>query len=73
MQPVSGKWIGKHIPIAKNAHKTTELLLETVFYILSVQSGYNEDNWGELCGGGVEYLNLRVAGGDEKGAECLGL
>jgi hypothetical protein len=33
-EPISKQQIGKHI--------TTEILLETVFYFLSVQSGYIE-------------------------------
>jgi hypothetical protein len=40
MQTVSKQRIGKHASI------TTELLLETVFYIRSVQSLYKEENWG---------------------------
>jgi hypothetical protein len=40
MQPISKQWIGKH------ASTTTELLLETMFSIQSVQSDYNEENWG---------------------------
>jgi hypothetical protein len=37
MQPVSKQQIGKHA-------STTALLLETVFSVQSVQSGYKEDN-----------------------------
>jgi hypothetical protein len=37
MQPVSRKRIGKHV-------YNTIVLLETVFYIRSVQSGYKEGN-----------------------------
>jgi hypothetical protein len=40
MQPVSKQQISKH------ASTTIELLLETLFSIWSVQSGYKEDNWG---------------------------
>jgi hypothetical protein len=39
MQLVSKQRIGKH------ASTTIRLLLETAFYIRSVQSGYEEDNW----------------------------
>jgi hypothetical protein len=39
MQPVSKQRIGKH------ASPTIELLLETVFSIRSVQSGYTEKIW----------------------------
>jgi hypothetical protein len=31
----------------KHASKTIELLLQTVFYNRSVQSGSKEDNWGD--------------------------
>jgi hypothetical protein len=34
-EPVSKQWIGKHA--------TIEALLETVFSLQSMQSGYNED------------------------------
>jgi hypothetical protein len=40
MQPISKQQIGKH------AFATIEILLETVFSIRSVQSGYIEENWG---------------------------
>jgi hypothetical protein len=40
MQAFSEQWIGKH------ASSTIELLLETVFSIRSVQSGYKEEDWG---------------------------
>jgi hypothetical protein len=46
MQPISRQWIGKHIPVTPNTHRTIELLLETVFSTCSVHSGYKEDNWG---------------------------
>jgi hypothetical protein len=39
MQLVSKQWIGKH------ASTTTGLLLETVFSIRSVQSGYKDEKW----------------------------
>jgi hypothetical protein len=48
MQTVSRQQVGKHIPVPTNTHTTTELLLETVFSTRSVQSGYKEDNWGNL-------------------------
>jgi hypothetical protein len=47
MQPVSRQQIGEHVPAATNTNTTTELLLETVFSIRSVQSFYKEDNWGD--------------------------
>jgi hypothetical protein len=40
MQPTSKQQIGKHAPT------TIELLLETVFSIRSMQSGYKEENSG---------------------------
>jgi hypothetical protein len=40
MQPVSKQRFGKH------ASTTTELLLETVFSIRSMQNGYKEEKWG---------------------------
>jgi hypothetical protein len=46
VKPVSRQWIGKHVPAATTTHTTVELLLETVFSTRSVQSAYNEDNWG---------------------------
>jgi hypothetical protein len=54
MKPVSRQQIGKHVPAATDTHTTIELLLETVFSVRSVQSGYKEDNWGEFCTGGCE-------------------
>jgi hypothetical protein len=48
MQPVSRQRIGKHVPAAMNTYTKIELLLETVFPTRSVQSGYEEDNWGDL-------------------------
>jgi hypothetical protein len=47
MQPLSRQRIGKYVPAATNTHTTIELLLETVFYTWSVQSGYKEDNSGD--------------------------
>jgi hypothetical protein len=44
MQPVFRQRIGKHVPSATNTNMTIELLLETVFSIRSVKSGYKEDN-----------------------------
>jgi hypothetical protein len=41
MQPVSKQWIGKH------ASTTIALLLETAFYIRSVQNSYKEENLGQ--------------------------
>lgn len=49
MQPVLRQQISKHISMAMNTNTTIELLLETVFSIPSMQSGYKEykeDNWG---------------------------
>jgi hypothetical protein len=46
MQPVYRQRIGKHVPTATNTNVTIELLLKTVFITRSVQSGYDEDNWG---------------------------
>jgi hypothetical protein len=37
---------GKHVPVATNTH-TRELLFETVFFTLSMQRGYKEENWGD--------------------------
>jgi hypothetical protein len=48
MQSLSKQQIGKHFPAVTNTYTTIELLLETVFYTRSVQSGYKEDNSGEL-------------------------
>jgi hypothetical protein len=47
MQPISRKWIGKHVSMAKNMHATIELLLETLFSTQYVQRGYKEDSWGD--------------------------
>jgi hypothetical protein len=44
MKTVCRQRIGKHVPAATNT--TIESLLETVFSIPSMQSGYNEDNLG---------------------------
>jgi hypothetical protein len=33
--------LGKHVPAATNAQATIEVLLETMCFIQSVQSGYN--------------------------------
>jgi hypothetical protein len=60
MQPMSRQRIGRQVSAATNTH-AIELLLWTVFYTRSVQSGYKEDNWTAVpdfpCGGGVEYLH----------------
>jgi hypothetical protein len=51
----------EHVPVAMNTHTTIDLLLETVFSMLSVPRCYNWVGLGQLasnpCGGGVEYLN----------------
>jgi hypothetical protein len=38
---VSRQQLGKHIPAAMDTHATTEVLLEMVFSIQSLQKGYN--------------------------------
>jgi hypothetical protein len=48
MQPVSRRWIGKHVPAATNTNTILELLLETVFSTRSVQWGYKEDRATQL-------------------------
>jgi hypothetical protein len=57
MQPVSKQRIGQH------ASTIIELLLETVFYIRSVQSGYKEDSWGNpvIWGLAVDLSSVRKA------------
>jgi hypothetical protein len=58
-------------------HTTIEVLLETVFSIRSLQSGYKEDKWGDPVIARVEVgssnstVSLRVVGGDENGTQCL--
>jgi hypothetical protein len=37
---------GKQVPAAKGTHATIEVLLEAMFSIRSVQTGYKEGNWG---------------------------
>jgi hypothetical protein len=46
-----------------NTSTTIELLLETVFSALSVQSGYKEDNWGAQSV--EEFFCLSAWGGPE--------
>jgi hypothetical protein len=43
MQPVSRQRVGKHVPAETNTNTEIELLLEKVFSIQSLQSGYKED------------------------------
>jgi hypothetical protein len=43
---ISRQRLGKHVPVATDTHTTIELLLETVFYNLSLQRSYKEGNWG---------------------------
>jgi hypothetical protein len=61
MQLVSRLRIDKHVPPAMNTQTTIELLLETVFSALSVQSGYKVTNWGYpvSCQLSVETRDLR--------------
>jgi hypothetical protein len=47
---VSRQRLGKHVPGVTDTHATIEVLLETVFSTRSVQSGYKEDNWGNIRG-----------------------
>jgi hypothetical protein len=46
MGPVSRQRIGKHVPVAMNAHKAIEVFLETVLSTRPVQNGYKEQNCG---------------------------
>jgi hypothetical protein len=39
---VSKQRLGKHVPAATDTHVTIEVLLQTVFSIQSVQTGYKE-------------------------------
>jgi hypothetical protein len=72
MQPVSRQLIGKDVPAATNTNTTIHFLLETVFSTLSVQSGYKEDNWGDLVqtrveeGSNISTVTLRVVGGEKE-------
>jgi sarcosine oxidase delta subunit len=50
MQAVSRQRIGKHVSAVTNMSTIIDILLETVFYTRSVQSGYKEDNWEERVG-----------------------
>jgi hypothetical protein len=65
-EPVSIQQISKTI--------TIEVLLETVFYIQSVQSGYVDsvENWQSNtrveAGSNTSTVTLRVIGSDEKGS-----
>jgi hypothetical protein len=47
MQPISWKWVSKHVPVATNMHTTIQLLLEMSFSGRYVQWGYKEDNFGD--------------------------
>jgi hypothetical protein len=52
--------LSKHVPDATNTQAKEEVLLEKMFPILSVQSGYKRAADLEVahpCGGGVEYLH----------------
>jgi hypothetical protein len=70
VQPVSKQRIGKH------ASTTIGLLSEMVLSIQSLQSGYEEDNWGNPVGEpsrveaglNTSAIALRVIGGNEKGS-----
>jgi hypothetical protein len=43
---ISRQLLGKHIPVATDMYATIEVLLETLFSIRSMLTGYKEDNWG---------------------------
>jgi hypothetical protein len=82
IQRVSRQRIGKHVPAATNTNTTIELLLETVFSTRSVQSGYEEDNWGDavscqllveswvLHGGGGGGVKIGAERGKLKNLNC---
>jgi hypothetical protein len=67
VQPVYKQRIGEY------ASTTIDLLLETVFSIRSMQSGYKEENLGNPyprveAGSNTSTVALRVEGGNEKGS-----
>jgi hypothetical protein len=37
---IARQWLGKHVPMVTNMQATIEVLLETIFSIQSMQSGY---------------------------------
>jgi hypothetical protein len=69
---VSRQRLGKYIPAATNTHAILEVLLETVYFTLSVQKGYKEDNWDNQVSSVWESVRKRDSckGGDLRtGAE----
>jgi hypothetical protein len=56
---VSRQRLNKHVPKAKDKHAIIEVLLETVFSILSVQRGYKEGNWGNRVSSILEAVKKR--------------
>jgi hypothetical protein len=47
---VSRQRLGKHDPAATDKNAKIEVLLETVFFTLSMQKVYKENNWGNRVG-----------------------
>jgi hypothetical protein len=45
--PVSRQLLGEYVPAETDKHATIEVLLETVFFTLSIKRGYVEDNLGQ--------------------------
>jgi hypothetical protein len=58
--------LGKHVPAAMNTKETIEVLLETIFSIRSMQSGYKRRRSRVEAGSNTSIVALRVVGGDEK-------
>jgi hypothetical protein len=62
---VSRRRLGKHIPVATDTHATTDVMLEMVFSIQSVQRGYKEVKWMKNISVGKEppfrkYLSMEA-------------
>jgi hypothetical protein len=56
---VSRQRLGKHVPKVTDTHATIEVLLETVFYIRSLQRGYKEVNWGNRASSAREAVEKK--------------
>jgi hypothetical protein len=62
---VSRQQLDKHVPAATDTHVSVKVLLERVFYTLSVQRCYEEDKWSNQVSSVWESVRK---GGSWKGA-----
>jgi hypothetical protein len=70
---ISRQRLGNHVSAETDTNATVEVLLETVFYTMSMQGGFKEDNWGNRVSSVWEAVKERDSwkgAAGHRGLEC---